>query len=393
MAEGLWVIGLLSLLVLLYAAFYFLLIIKPTLIYSQEKTWQHELLKECPSLRYFFPSIFLINSHLQTIGVKFFRTAPNIIYEREYVTLEDGGHIALDWDLTGLDFDAKAPTVIILHGLVGSSTSKYIRNLVECLRLRGWRAVVLNARGCGTSTLKTPKLFNAEKTDDLRSAIKHIKSKYSQSPVLGAGYSLGANILTKYLGEEKSQSQIMGAVSVSNPFDLREASEYSRSSWSNGFYSKILTRDLHRYLRRHEEVLGRDVDYFSALKSKDLGEFDECVTIKMFDFKSITEYYQTASCVHVMKQIAVPVLFLNAMDDPVVTSTCIPYRMSQSNPNLLFAITNRGGHTAFLKNIKFWRKAWSDDVIEEFLAAILRNAGEIVDDAPNIKEDASLLAN
>jgi predicted alpha/beta-fold hydrolase len=94
-----------------------------------------------------------------------------------------------------------------------------------------------------------------------------------------------------------------------------------------------------------------------------------------------------------MKQITVPVLFINAMDDPVVTSTCIPYRMSQSNPNLLFAITNRGGHTAFLKNIKFWRKAWSDDVIEEFLAAILRNAGEIVDDAPNIKEDASLLAN
>lgn len=108
-----------------------------------------------------------------------------------------------------------------------------------------------------------------------------------------------------------------------------------------------------------------------------------------------------SSCIRCIDRVAIPVLFVSSMDDPVVDHKCIPHKRAQENPNLMFAITNRGGHCAFLQNFRWWNKAWrylhnefecsphSDCVIEEFLAAVLRTQGE---ESSSIREDQFLLA-
>jgi len=243
----------------------------------------------------------------------------------------------------------------------------------------------------GTSQLKSPHIFNAARTDDIRQAIKHITAKFPRSPLLAAAYSMGANVLTKYLGEEKDNCKLLGAVCVSNPFDLNDISEKAKNCLRTRFYGKILTNDLQNYVKRHREVLKDTLDFNAALQSKSLWEFDEKVTIKINNFASLHEYYERASCLHKLKEVTIPVLFLNSMDDPIVPGTVVPYQMANENPNLLFALTERGGHTAFLKNIKWWTRAWSDDVIEEFLSAVINRSIQ-VPSSPVMREEMPLLA-
>lgn len=369
-------LGLLSLLlVLIYAVYYLVFAVKPTHLYYQVGSWQQELLFSCPSLKKFYPSVLLINAHLQTVGVKLLRTAPSILYEREYVECERG-EVAIDWDSTALDnTEDTTPIVLILHGLVGSSTSKYIRNLVRCIREAGWRPVVYNARGMGTSELKTPLMFNADRTDDVRHVIKHIKNKFPRSPILAAAYSMGANVLTKYLGEEKENCNVLGAVCISNPFDLNGCMKANNSICSK-FYAKVLTRDFQNYLERHKHVLKDHVNIKDAMKCHNLWDFDEKVTLKAYKYPSLKDYYERSSCASKLRDVSVPVLFLNSMDDPIVPNFVVDHTVAKENPNLLFAITERGGHTAYLKNFKWWSRAWSDDVIEEFLSALLMKAND-----------------
>jgi predicted alpha/beta-fold hydrolase len=362
--------------ILAYVLYYVKVAVKPTRLYYNPDSPHKELLKECPSLKQYYPSMVFVNGHTQTFGVKLFRTAPKLLYEREYVPLEDGGAIALDWDSEMLSCDESVPTILVMHGLVGSSTSKYIRNLVSTLKQRGWRPVVFNARGMGTSELRSPSTFIASRTSDLRQAVKFIKQKFPNSPLLAAAYSMGANILTKYLAEEKENSVILGAVSISNPFDLCTLSDSAKWSRSGVVYGTILTWDLQAYLKRHRHVLKDTIDWEHAIKSKNLWDYDHRVTLPVAkEFSSIEEYYKQASCVFSLDDVKVPVLFLHSMDDPIVPGKHIEYvfQSANKNPNLIFAVTERGGHTAFLKNFVWWKKAWSDDVIEEFLNAMIRN--------------------
>jgi len=387
-------VGVLAVFVLLYLVYYKHVVVSPTRFYYKEGSWQQQLIQECPSLPHFYPSVLLINNHLQTVGVKLLRAAPKISYRREYVKLSDDGQVAIDWDPEGLLFSEEAPTVIVMHGLVGSSTSKYIRNLVHAMRTRGFRPVVFNARGCGTSELSSPLIFNAGKTDDIRQVIKCIARRYPKSPLIAAAYSMGANILTKYLGEEKENCLLLGAVMVSNPFDLQDVANNSKKSLSSQFYGKILTRDLKKYFTRHDNVLRRHIDAGAVERSRNIMELDQNVTLKMFKYPTLQDYYKDCSCVSVMPQISIPVLFLNSLDDPIVPSACIAHHMADHNPNLLFAITERGGHTAYLKNWKWWKTAWSDDVIAEFLTAVLNSQAVLpAPSSPSLVEDRPLLAN
>eukprot|EP01118_Nematostelium_gracile_P006923 TRINITY_DN2241_c0_g1_i1.p1 TRINITY_DN2241_c0_g1~~TRINITY_DN2241_c0_g1_i1.p1 ORF type:complete len:385 (+),score=61.61 TRINITY_DN2241_c0_g1_i1:122-1276(+) len=358
--------------VLGYVAYYRSIDTK-TRLYMKKGTWQSKLVESCPTVNSFSPAFLLVNSHLQTIGCKFARSAPEIEYEREYFPTHDGGQVALDWPYSNASKDS--PVVLILHGLTGSSSSKYVRNLVQNVQLKGWRPVVLNARGCGTSIISTPIMYHAGQTEDLRNVIRYIKSMFSDSILLGVGYSMGGNILTKYLGEEGEHSLLSGAVSVSNPFDLWRLCELEPSRLGQQFYALLMARDLRNYAIRHRHAL-TGVDYDILLSTRTLTQFDECVTIPMFNFPSREHYYKIASCIHKMDGIRVPILFLNALDDPVVCRTCIPTEKAESNPNIMFALTEHGGHIGYLRNYKWWKKTWSDSVIEEYFSSLIQYKNE-----------------
>jgi len=363
------------LLFLSYALYYILEIVAPTAFYYHKETegpvpWKI-VLKKCPSLAKFYPSFFLSNKHLQTLGSKLARSGPTVIYEREHVTMEDGTEIALDWEINGHNFPLENPTVIIMHGLSGSSNSKYIRNTVAMMTKNGLRCVVFNARGCGTSKLKNSKILTGGYTGDTRSVADHIKLKYPDAPLFAIGFSMGANILAKYLGEEGTETPIVSAVCISNPFDFQGVSRYDALKRIR-LYNRFLTYELQEYVQRHKEILEKSsIDMKQVMKSSYMSEFDEDCVIKLHNFATLDDYYNYCSSIHKIPHIRIPTLFLNAEDDPFINHRVVPYNLAEKNPYVIFALTRRGGHIAYLRNFKFWSYSWSDCVSLEFFRSMM----------------------
>lgn len=367
--------------VLAYVYYYFFHLVKPTKLHLSSDSVHTKLLDHCPSIKRFEPSLLFVNSHAQTLGSKFARPSPLIKYRRENIHTKDGAELAIDWDTHADHLPSGTPIILILHGLVGSSNSKYIKHLVLYLRTQNWKTVVLNARGCGNSALKTPKMFNASHTGDLRQTIQHIHDTNPNAPLFAVGFSLGANILTKFVGEEGKASQpheqhLKAVVCISNPFDLIEASKVDKGK---GLLTRIynwgLTYELKDYLQKHKHVF-KDIEYDHdhVLKSSYIQDFDERFVVKLFDYKNSEHYYTDASCLYHIPHINIPTLFLNALDDPIVSSTTIPHHLAEKNKHIMFAVTNRGGHIAFLQKGNFWKSSWGDRVAAEFFQAVLKNS-------------------
>ncbi|POW09915.1 hypothetical protein PSHT_08912 [Puccinia striiformis] len=291
--------------------------------------------KECPSI--IGPNAFFSPTpcgHLQTIysAIGNFSKIDRVEYERRMIRVKDGGQISIDMS-PPLSFDSgeedSRPVLVVLHGLTGGSHESYVRSLLHPLISRfGWRAVVVNFRGCAHTPLLTPKLYNAGATEDIRVVISYLKKKVVSPDVNlhAIGFSLGANVLTKYLGEEQDRSVIKSAVVVGNPWDLI----YSRALASN--LRGLMKRHIHNYKTRKSAI---DVGALYSNPNQSLYEFDSIVTKSLGGFKSTESYYKSQSSTLVVNQIRIPVLSINARDDPIVSLDSIPVHNVLDNPFLM----------------------------------------------------------
>src|SRR5690606_28807808 len=148
-----------------------------------------------------------------------------------------------------LDFTDRTPTVLILHGLAGGGSEHYVKNL--CFHLsstRGFRCVVFNARGCGGSKLRNGQLYCGAYTDDLRQVVASLRARLPNAPLLAVGFSLGANILTKFAGEEGALGRAApfeALVALANPFDFLLSSKFlERNCFMRRVYSANLAANL-----------------------------------------------------------------------------------------------------------------------------------------------------
>lgn len=201
-------------------------------------------------------------SHLQTLKLAHANENakyPIIPYERQILDMPDGGIMSLDWALPARadgtiprvsDLNPTKRTVLILPGLTGGSSEHYIRVNVHRLNQLGWQVVVLNARGCAGTPLKTPKLFCVAYTDDLRYVVQYLSEKYQfqSEAFVGLGFSLGSNVLVKYLGEEKENAKLTAAISVGNPFDLVKCSDNFKRPLHRWTYDVVLNKSLQQLI-------------------------------------------------------------------------------------------------------------------------------------------------
>ncbi|MGU5164302.1 YheT family hydrolase, partial [Pseudomonas aeruginosa] len=170
----------------------------------------------------FQPAWWLPNPHLQTLWSPFFRRGPTLERQRERLWLADGDFIDLDW---AGPHDAETPLVLALHGLTGSSSSHYILGLQRALLERGWASVALNWRGCSGEPNRLPRGYHSGVSDDLAEVVAHLRARRPQAPLYAVGYSLGGNVLLKYLGETAGDCPLLGGVAVSVPFRLDECAD------------------------------------------------------------------------------------------------------------------------------------------------------------------------
>lgn len=170
----------------------------------------------------FQPAWWLPGPHLQTLWNPFFRRAPRLARQRERLWLADGDFIDLDWHGP---HEASAPLVLVLHGLTGSSSSLYVLGLQQQLAARGWASVAINWRGCSGEPNLLPRAYHSGASDDLAEVIGHLQAKRPLAPLYAVGYSLGGNVLLKYLGESGIGSPLRKAVAVSVPFRLDQCAD------------------------------------------------------------------------------------------------------------------------------------------------------------------------
>lgn len=320
------------------------------------------------------------NPHLQTI-LPTFRPMPDQPLRIERRELPDGDFVDLGWCEDGRDHgpvpqdpspagDARSPRplAILLHGLSGGFDSKYARGLARRLLARGWRAVILQFRGAGPEPNRLPRSYHHGDTEDLRELVQLLRQREPDTPLYAVGWSLGGNVLLKYLGEEGDQTALSGAVAVSVPFELRPCAEKLRTGFSR-VYQRHLLGELKRMIQRKKAVLPPEIDFAQVVRAKDFFDFDNHVTARLNGFKDAEDYYARCACGQFLRGIARPTLTIHAKDDPFMVPEIVP-DASHLAPCVTVELCEQGGHVGFIaagpRMEPVW---WLEERIPEFLEA------------------------
>lgn len=266
------------------------------------------------------------------------------------------------------------PMLIILHGLTGGSAESYARTLVNRITTHyDFEACVFNARGCCNSSLTTPQMYNGGWTNDIRYCVNDLRSRFPNRKLYMVGFSLGASIMSNYIGEEGDRSQIECAVALGNPWDLSHSSYYiNNTRMGEKFYSPALARNLVDLSKQHINILEQNLNLRKNYETKlenihTVEEFDNLFTAPMFGYNTATEYYRNASSCNRLLSIRTPFLSINSLDDPIVGHESLPELEIKANPYTLMIETTKGGHVAWFQNSKGGR--WYTDPLCRFLSA------------------------
>lgn len=303
--------------------------------------------------------------HGQTLWARLARRPPHVALWRERLELPDGDFIDLDWTEKG-----SGPIVIVLHGLEGSSDSPYARGLLRAIKRRGWRGVVMHFRGCSGEPNRLPRSYHSGDIGDLAFFVDTLKRREPPVSLAVVGFSLGGNVLLKWLGKTGDTSTIRAAVAVSVPYVLSDAAARLQRGFSR-LYQWQLLGSLRRTVsekQRHMELPLKIRD-LSALGS--FRDFDEYVTAPLHGFDSADHYYTVSSSRQYLGGIAVPTLLLHARDDPFMTESAIP-RPDELSESVTLELSPHGGHVGFVAGTWPWRpRYWLDERIPAYLARYL----------------------
>lgn len=363
---------------IIYFSYYLVYMVKrPTLVGNSKFV---SFIKEfCPALtEKYWPTFWCFEARTQTILGSILKRAANIRYTREYLELKDGGCIGLDWCYNNENTkysDEERPTVVFLPGIVGHSDANYARNFSKIVIKQGFRSVVFNYRGNGGVTLKTPKTYCAAKTDDLEYVIKHISEKFPNAPLLGTGISMGGLKLINYLSKSGSDTPLCGAMVISIPYEVFESSKTLEQPLNSLLFNRMLTNIMIERLKSYETMFrnSTEIDFDNALKSRTIRQFDENFTSKLFGYSSLADYYKDANINQKLHKVKVPVLALNAADDPFSPEHALPFKEVSESSSMVLAVTPYGGHIGFLDGLFPRYHTYMDKVFKQFVVAIFKH--------------------
>ncbi|CAI5746666.1 unnamed protein product [Peronospora destructor] len=296
------------------------------------------------------------NSHIQCFLTFLVRQSP-IKYQRDVLILKDGGQASLDWALESSvvmnsPLDRDSPIVIIMHGLVGCSES--MRSLCAEALAHGYRPVVFNKRGHGGLKLSTPKLQQFGCVQDLIEAIAHVERHFPESELFGIGCSAGAGLLCSYLCELGDKSRLRAGVLISPGYNAFELFCHGKI---NPVYDFLMTFTLKSFLWRHRSELSEVIDVGGALRATSIREFDQHVYMKMHGYGDLESYWKVNNPMRDVDNLKMPLLCINALDDPVCTKETIPYDVFGTKPKAMLLTTGEGSHCAFFEG-NFQLKSW-----------------------------------
>jgi len=284
------------------------------------------------------------NGHFSTIYSAKFRPSIYLPQERERITLPDNDFIDVDWSYSK---SSKNRLAILLHGLEGNAQRPYIKSAGLQLVNADWDVAAVNYRGCSGENNLLYQSYHSGKTDDLETIINHILEKDVYQEIVLIGFSLGANLLLKYLGErENPPKQIKKGIAISVPSSLRGSLE-SLNKTQNWLYSVAFLISLRKKYKLKMSLFQEDMNSSDLDKIKTLKDFDDIYTSKAHGFKDAYDYYQKNSSNQFIPNIKIPILILNAKNDSFLNQDCYPYAIAENSKNIYLETPLYGGHVGF----------------------------------------------
>jgi uncharacterized protein len=296
----------------------------------------------------FSPAWWLKNRHAQTIypSVPWARV-PRVALRSETLELPDGDTTVVDWLVEAPETAQNLPLLVILHGLESSAEASYAQMLLAAARDYGWNACVLHFRDCGDYRNRLPRRYHAGETNDIRYFLEKLVTDGQTGPVSAAGFSLGGNVLLKYLGENGASTPLLAAAAVSVPLDLGISSEALNRGFSK-FYQRHLLKRLKQSINRKFDQYTAAFDWHSSMAAKTFAEFDDLVTAPLHGFEGKDDYYGSCSSAAFLKGIERPTLIVNSTDDPFMTPEMIPDESLLSD-SVTLELSDAGGHVGFIE--------------------------------------------
>jgi predicted alpha/beta-fold hydrolase len=282
---------------------------------------------------------WLPSGHLQTIYPAIAIRKPAVAYRRERWTAADGDFVDVDF----VDGAPGNPFVVLFHGLEGSSNSHYARSLMAALAARGWSGAVPHFRGCSGEPNRAPRFYHSGDAHEIDWIVRRLRQRAS-GKFYAAGVSLGGNALLRWLGESQHRAEIVDAAcSVSAPLDLARGGE-SLSLGINMLYTRMFLQTLKpKCLAKLDQFPGL-FDRDALLASRDLYAFDNVVTAPLHGYRDTDDYWDRASAKHILHDITVPTLVLNARNDPFLPGRHLPRTASRA---VRLEYPEHGGHVGF----------------------------------------------
>ena len=311
----------------------------------------------------FVPYPGLSNPHLQTLLSSQLRPAPRIAQRIERCELPDGDFIDIAW--SGPE---QGPLAILLHGLTGGFCSKYACGTARRLHRLGIGTVQMQFRGAGDEPNRLDRAYHSGDTGDLRWLAEHLAERFPRRPLYAVGWSLGGNVLLKYLGEQGRDTPVRRAVAASVPFRLRDGAVRLRRGFSRLYQWKLL-RELKAGVRRKFATRPFPLNLHAVLAARDFFEFDQYITAPLNGFADAEDYYRRCSSREFLHAIRCPTLIVHALDDPFLRPEGIP-EAGELAPDVCLELSAHGGHVGFIAAGRGGRPyCWLDHRIAEYLGA------------------------
>ncbi|MFT4112662.1 YheT family hydrolase [Silvibacterium sp.] len=347
-------------------------------------TLQEEL-AEATWLRPFTPHRRLRNGHFQTLAGNFIPRRPALPEPEELLIEVEGpvegygpSHILCHCHWQPEEVRRDRLTLIIVHGLEGSSRSQYVLGNTERALAAGHNVIRMNMRSCGGTDHLCPTIYHSGRSEDVTALVTNLVEARGLRRIALLGYSMGGNLILKYAGEVASAPppEFVGVIGVSPLMDLAASSDALHRR-SNYIYMRHFLRNMRGRLHRKAALYpriygGTDIDAIRTMR-----DFDEHIVARFGGFEGATHYHHSVASSHFASDFRVPTLIIHSTDDPFIVMRPETRAALLANPHVHLAETSRGGHCAFLaagdpaqgRKVEYW----AEDTLHGWLARLPGN--------------------
>ena len=307
----------------------------------------------------FQPPALLRNGHVQTLLPVVLRRRTRVPFVRERLELDDGDFLDLDWLRSGRDRVA-----ILSHGLEGSSDQPYIRGMAAAMRTAGWDVLAWNFRGCSGEPNRLLRFYHSGESGDLAAVVRHAARTHARIALVG--FSLGGNVLLKYLGEG-AHPAVIGAAAISAPIDLASCARAMDERADNRLYLRRFIASLRAKIEAKARKFPGRLDVGALRAVRGFFDFDDRYTAPLHGFLGAEDYWARSSARPLLPRITVPTLLLNARNDPLLAPAAFPWAEAEASPHFFLEAPASGGHVGFL-DLERGLQPWSERRVAEFFS-------------------------